>query len=49
MGTHRYGTKAALLLLLEKPVFNSYIIIKWEDLNGNAGVERNEITLIAKA
>jgi hypothetical protein len=49
MGTHRYGTKAALLLLSEKPVFNSYIIIKWEDLNGNADVERNEITLIAKA
>jgi len=48
MGTHRYGTRAALLLLSKIPSFNSYMIIKWEDLNSNGDVEESEITIVEK-
>ncbi|RSN75257.1 MAG: hypothetical protein DSO07_10215 [Thermoproteota archaeon] len=50
MGTHRYGTRAALLLLSRIPTFSqrpiSYIIIKWQDLNGNKDVEVEEIKIL---
>lgn len=47
MGTHRYGTKAALLLLLEGIDFR-FLVIKWVDLNSNGDVEREEISILAK-
>ena len=48
MGTHRYGTRAALLLLSNKPIFSSFIIVKWQDLNGNRNVDEGEVTVVAK-
>jgi hypothetical protein len=50
MGTHRYGTRAALLLLARMPTYSprtiSYIIIKWQDLNMNGDVDLEEIKVI---
>ena len=50
MGTHRYGTRAALLFLFKKPTFIqhaiSYVIIKWQDLNMNGEVEIEEIKIL---
>jgi squalene-hopene/tetraprenyl-beta-curcumene cyclase len=43
MGTHRYGTEAALLWLSRKPSFYSYAIIKWVDINGDKGVDWEEV------
>jgi hypothetical protein len=48
MGTHRYGTKAALLWLSKNPLFNSYAIIKWMDVNGNGDVDMEEISEVAR-
>ncbi len=50
MGTHRYGTRAALLLLARMPTYSprtiSYMIIKWQDLNMNGDVDVEEIKVI---
>ncbi len=48
MGTHRYGTKAALLLLSDNPIFSSFIIVEWKDLNGNRDVDDGEVKVVAK-
>ncbi|MEM0042234.1 MAG: hypothetical protein QXU23_07325 [Candidatus Korarchaeum sp.] len=41
MGTHRFGTEAALIYLKENRV--SFAIVRWVDLNGNSRVEREEV------
>jgi hypothetical protein len=48
MGTHRYGTKAALLWLSKSPLFDSYVIIKWMDVNGNGDVDMEEISEVVR-
>jgi hypothetical protein len=48
MGTHRYGTEAALLWLSRKPSFYSYAIIKWVDINGDRGVDWEEISEVVR-
>jgi hypothetical protein len=48
MGTHRYGTKAALLWLSRNPLFDSYVIIKWMDVNGNGDVDMEEISEVVR-
>ncbi len=47
MGTHRFGTEAALIYLKENPDV-SFAIVKWVDLNGNSRVEREEVSLVKR-
>jgi squalene-hopene/tetraprenyl-beta-curcumene cyclase len=48
MGTHRYGTEAALLWLSRKPSFYSYAIIKWVDINGDKDVDWEEVSEVVR-
>lgn len=47
MGVHRFGTKAALLWLSEKPYFTT-AVIRWRDMNGDGDVETGEIEVLMK-
>jgi hypothetical protein len=48
MGTHRYGTEAALLWLSRKPLFYSYAIIKWVDINRDGNVDLEEVSEVMR-
>lgn len=48
MGTHRFGTEAALIYFKENPCL-SFAIVKWVDLNGDGRVEAGEVRLLAKS
>jgi hypothetical protein len=48
MGTHRYGTEAALLWLSRKPLFYSCVIIKWVDVDGDGNVDLKEVSEVMR-
>lgn len=45
MGTHRYGTEAALLWLRTNGFTGNSSLVEWRDLNGNGRVEVSEVSL----
>lgn len=48
MGTHRFGTEAALIYLKENPLI-PFALVRWQDLNSNGRVDRDEIELVKSA
>ncbi len=46
MGTHRYGTEAALMWLKMSGLTGRSSLVEWRDLNGNRRVELNEIRIL---
>lgn len=48
MGTHRFGTEAALIYFKENPCV-SFALVKWVDLNLNAKVEAEEVQLLERS
>ncbi len=46
VGTHRYGTRAALFYLVEARPVARFVLVKWVDLNSNGAVDLDEVIAV---